>query len=178
MTDIIGYFQSLDIDRNKRWIVSSGKFEIYDPFIVVTIQGLGKLDSKLIVEDNKITKDGKPSNPFGDIGEHLTLSYLWVLGSYEVVRSLDQRARKDFTFFPTHAKNIKSLKIEFERLRMPLAKFEPADRFSATDNHIAYPVIHKELGVSWQVSENTYISRRKLSDNMLNLFEEIEDKVN
>jgi len=176
MTDIMNYIQSFDIDRNNRWIDASGKFEIYDPLIVVTIQGLGKLDAKLIVEDNKITKNGKPSNPFGDLGDHLTFSYLWVLGAYEVIRSLEEKARKDVTFFPAHRKELQNLKIEFTRIRIPLAKFEPATKFSATDSHIAYPAIHVELGVSWQVSEDTYISRRKLSDNMLNLFEIMEDK--
>jgi hypothetical protein len=171
MTNIMNYIESFDIERNKRWVHVSEKFSIFDPLIVITIQGLGKLDAKLIVEDNKITKQGNPSNPFGDLGDHLTFSYLWVLGTYEVIRSLEQKAREDNSFFPTHRTELQSLKVEFTRIRIPLAKFEPATKFSSTDSHVAYPTIHKEFGVSWQISENTYISRRKLSDNMLNQFE-------
>lgn len=170
---LITHAASFDIERNKRWVVSSHRLAVYDPFIVVTIQGLGKLDAKLIVEDENIVKHKKPSSPFGDVSDHITLSYLWVLGAYEVIRALDQRAREDKNFLPQFKKEVQELKFEFERIRIPLAKFESAKRFSETDRHIAYPGFHQELGTSWQVAENTWVNRRTLSDKMLSLFEVI-----
>jgi len=171
LPELIKYIQTLDIERNKRWVNVSGKFENFEPFMVITIQGLGKLDSQLVVEDEKIIKQGEPSNPTGDLGEHLTLSYLWVLGAYEVIRTLSQKMRDDPSLFPSQKNELYNLKVEFERIRIPLAKFEPAQKFATSDNHFATPGFHIELGVSWQVSKTDWVNRRTLSDNMLNLFE-------
>lgn len=172
--EIIRYVQSFDLERNARWVDASLKFLNFDEFFVMTIQGLGKLDSKLVVEDERITKHKQPSNPMGDVGDHLTLSYLWVLGAYEVIRSLCQRSQEDSTFFAKYRKDLLKLKVEFTRIRIPLAKFEPAKKFADTDSHVAYPGFHVVLGTSWQLSENVWINRRTLSDSMLTLFERMK----
>jgi hypothetical protein len=168
---IIKYISTFDIERYNRWVTSSSKIFASYPFIDITIQGLGKLDAKLIIEDENIVKRKEPSNPFGDVSEHFTLSNLWVLGAYEVIRTLDQRADKYANFFPEFKVEIKELKFKFARLRMPLAKFEPERHFTKTDSDVAYPGFHLELGASWQLAENAWINRRTLSDGMLSLFE-------
>lgn len=174
LSELIKYAQTFDIERNKRWIIVSGKFEGFEPFIVLTIQGLGKLDSKLVIEDEKIIKQGEPSNPTGGLVEHLTLSYLWVLGAYEVIRTLSQRTQENSYFFPSQKSELYNLKTEFERIRIPLAKFEPAKKFRKTDRHFATPGFHASLGVAWQISNDVWITRRTLSDNMLGLFEKLK----
>ena len=60
------------------------------------------------------------------------------------------------------------LKHRFERIRIPLAKMELARRHP-TDDPIAYPAINLELGVASQVAEDTFITRRELSDALLDL---------
>jgi hypothetical protein len=60
---------------------------------------------------------------------------------------------------------------KFERLRMPLAKFEAAGRHKKTDLKIAYPALNSQHGIAWQVSENTFISRGELADEFLALLE-------
>ena len=134
LVELIRYFQSFDAERNKRWVDASQKFDSYDIWIIPTIQG--------------------------DVGDHLTLSYLWVLGAYEIVRSLCQRAKEDPSFFPTYRKELQNLKVEFVRIRIPLAKFEPAKKFSATDSCFAYPGFHVELGASWYLKTYGSIAAR------------------
>lgn len=69
------------------------------------------------------------------------------------------------------------LKHEIERLRIPLAKFEPARRF-ATDSPIAYPALMgRDLGVAWHLGPDTFVSRRELSDALLSLVEDIRSRV-
>ena len=170
-TAVEEYMKSIDLDRNKRWIDVSTVIRVFDDFMMVTLQGLGKLDSRLVVEDASFIETGKPSNPFGDFSDHFTQSYLWVLGAYEIVRSLDQRAREDETFFPAHKQGLQQLKHSFERIRIPLAKFEASRRHKDTDSHIAYPGFNPASGVSWQVTADTWVDRRVLSDEMLELLE-------
>ena len=171
---LIEYANSFDTERNKRWVSVSHKLAAFDHFIVVTAQGLGKLDSKLLKEDEMLVQQRSTSNPFGDMSDHITMSYLWVLGTYEIIRSLDQRAKDDANFLPEIKERLQQLKWRFERLRIPLAKFEAAKKHSETDSHIAYPGINVELGIAWQVSEDTWITRRELSDSMLELLEDIK----
>jgi hypothetical protein len=55
---------------------------------------------------------------------------------------------------------------------------EPAKKHKNTDFSIAYPVPHKTLGVAWVISGTSYMSRREVSDDGLNLFEEINKHFN
>ncbi len=167
------YAKAIDIERNKRWVTVSPAVQKFDDFMVFTLQGIGRLDARLVVEDEHCLTTGKPSNPFGDLSDHITQSYLWVLGAYEIIRSLDQRAREDETFHPEHKEKLQRLKHLFERIRVPLAKFEAARKHRDTDYYIAYPFLNPETGISWQVAENTWVDRRVLSDAMLELLEGI-----
>ncbi|HDG1730732.1 TPA: hypothetical protein RSW70_003596 [Vibrio cholerae] len=169
------YMKSIDFERKKRWVDVSFVVRAFDDFMMFTLQGLGKLDARFIVEDASFLATGQSLNPFGDLSDHITQSYLWVLGAYEIVRSLDQRARQDDTFFPEQKDNLQSLKHKFERIRIPLAKFEAARRHKDTDSHIAYPGFNTATGVSWQVAADKWVDRRTLSDEMLELLEQMKE---
>jgi len=39
------------------------------------------------------------------------------------------------------------------------------------DSHIAYPGLHQEYGVAWQLNETTIVSRKELSDAFLEALE-------
>jgi hypothetical protein len=184
----IKYLDSSRDSRMLRWIEASRFLEIVEPFMIVVAQGLGRLDINLIRGDQQLEGQVKrqhssPATMSPDehsslsvnMMEQLTLSYLWVLGAYELVRSIDQRCRDNPPLLGNTA-NIKFAEIKhtFERLRVPLAKFEPSRRYKDTDSTIAWPVIHKKLGSSWKVATDVVISRRELSDNLLNLLEETQ----
>lgn len=170
---IIEYASSFDHDRNKRWVDVSHKFKPFNDFIIVTIQSLGKLDSRLIIEDKKLIETGKTSNLLGDLSEHNTQSYLWVLGAYEVLRSLAQSTNNRDSFIASYKERLVDIKRDFARIRIPLSKFEPAKDYSETDYCIAFPVIVAQKGSGWKTSENHWVSRSELSDKMLKLLEDI-----
>lgn len=169
---LLEYCNGFDAKRFKRWVDVSYQVSSGDVQVMVTIQGLGKLDSKLTKEDEYIVKNGHSSNPLKDLSDHLTLSYLWVLGAYELIRTINQRDRElhgndhDIT---TKSRGIKSI---FERVRVPLAKFEAARRYEDTDGKIAYPVLNTEVGVGWKLGENIFITRQYLSNSFLEYSEE------
>lgn len=146
--------------------------------MVLIAQGLGKLDSQLIEEDRIYcglsTELRNTETNAIKITDCLTLSYLWVLGGYELIRTISQRCHTDVSLLgEALAQRVTELKHDFERLRIPLAKMEPANRHRETDFPIAYPAFHREMGISWRVSEDMHISRQELANRLLALFEDI-----
>lgn len=168
-------------NRLERWVFASHGLGGIEPFMTLTLQGLGRLDCQLIPEDARFLSLTPESQATIDesarLTDRFTLSYLWVLGAYEIVRSLDQRCRADTAPLGGELnRRVNGFKHKIERLRIPLAKFEPARR-SATDSPIAYPAISRELGVAWQLAPDTFVSRRELSDELLSLVEDIRSNV-
>ncbi|WP_155996735.1 hypothetical protein [Thioalkalivibrio sp. ALJ3] len=168
------YQHGCDHERHQKWADAAFKLMSSDPWVMMTIQSLGVLDSKLIKEDEYILGNKRSSSPAGDLNEQITMSYLWVLGAYEVVRTLDQRARENRSSEDETRKSLQQLKRKFERIRMPLAKLEAARRYKDTDRQFAFPGINTDYGTVWHVGENVWITRRELSDSMLELMEKYE----
>lgn len=172
----------MDTNRLQRWINSSSGLAAIEDFMIVVAQGLGRLDVRLIEDDRKLCETIKLPLEQRDITdesvritEGFTISYLWVLGAYELVRAVNQRLVDNSGLFDEELKtNVNEVKLLFERLRIPLAKFEPSRRHRDTDDYIAYPIIHREIGVSWQLSQTVYMSRSELSEKLLDLLEKIK----
>lgn len=159
----------MDNDRYKRWVDASHKFARIEPFFTILIQNLGRVDSRLVWEDLaflKLTEEqmGTIESSVA-LTDRTTLSYLWVLGSYEFVRTLAQR----LAGLPLHEEVVR-VKHEFNRLRIPLAKFEAASR-SRDDSPIAYPAINFQDGTAWQLGSETFITRLELSNQLLDMVE-------
>ena len=121
--------------------------------MVEVVQGLRRLDTALTEADKIFLSDFEKNKTSLEeslkLSERITLSYLWVLGAYELVRTICQRIKEKGMVFPKDlANDFISIKVEFERLRIPLAKMEPARRHKDTDSHIAHPVIHPDRGIA------------------------------
>jgi hypothetical protein len=144
--------------------------------MVIPAQGLGWLDCQLIAEDARLAEAPpfEHARPMA-LNEQITLSYLWVLGGYELVRTIDQRHAADERLQSMSPK-LSQLKRTFARVRVPLAKFEPASRHRDTDTPFAWPARHPTLGSAWRVADNEFISRRELSNEMLDLLESMPGK--
>lgn len=89
----------IDQPRYAEWARLSHRAAGFETFIVIAIQGLGKLDAQLTARDAAFLKLPQAKRESievsGDLTERFTSSYLWVLGVYEIVRTLDQRCRED-----------------------------------------------------------------------------------
>jgi hypothetical protein len=107
------------------------------------------------------------------IHEHITLSYLWVLGAYEFIRTLcDRVSVDDLEKTPAEVREILlEVKRRFARVRMPLAKMEAASKHEDEDGPIAYPGMRHGVGVAWKLNANTLVPRRELSDALLESLE-------
>jgi hypothetical protein len=164
------------MNRIERWDRGSFATVRFEQVMCITIQSLGRIDDSLIEGDELFLADFE--NTRNSLSENLklhdrfTLSYLWVLGSYEVVRTICQRIEENRNGIPDEiVAKFKSLKNEFNRLRVPLAKMEAASAHKNTDTHFAYPAINTRVGIVWQVSPDVFITRRDLSDQLLETLE-------
>lgn len=95
--------------------------------MIPTIQGLGLLDCKLIPEDDRFELLSEVEQSRDEeilmLTERYMLSSLWIMGTYELVRTIDQRAREDNVFVVSAvAECVNYFKRELERIRIPLAK--------------------------------------------------------
>jgi len=162
--------------RFERWLKVSVGMARFEPHMMPLVQQLGRLDAQLIDADSRwieITRSQQATPEQGDdLHRHITQSYLWVLGAYELVRTLSQKMNAGVDSVPGNVREaFHGLKKRFARIRMPLAKMEAVSGFSEEDSHIAYPGIHQNRGVAWQLNPTTIISRRQLSDEMLGALE-------
>lgn len=163
-------------ERFDRWVKVSIGMARFEEYLVSLIQDMGQLDVHLCEADARIVKaDRAQLNAifdFDSIQSHRTQSYLWVLGAYEILRTLAQRIREGQGDEPSEVvMRINSARDRFARVRVPLAKFEPAGRHKATDNHVAYPGIDFKYGIAWALNESEVISRQELSDAFLKALE-------
>jgi len=170
------------MNRHERWTKASQGAEKIAGFASIQVQMLGRLDIELIEEDESKRSILNPEDR-GSIAQdksllfmrHCTLSYLWVLGGYEIIRTVAERSQKGLIADSNLLERISDTKNSFSRLRIPLAKFVAEDRHKNTDYPFAWPSTHNTLGVSWKISDNLFISRRQLSDDLLFVLETIAD---
>src|SRR5215467_14557703 len=167
-------------DRLQRWIDASFATGAVESFMVPLVQGLGRFDCRLIREDARFAALNREQSPSLDestrLSDRFTLSYFWVLAAYELVRTLDQRWRTGAATLPDEfGSGVTALKRRMERLRIPLAEMETPRRFT-TDNPIAYPTISRDFGVAWHIAQDMYITRRELSDQLLDLLADLKKR--
>jgi hypothetical protein len=163
--------------RNIGWRDASYSVSGLVPDTLYVVQQLGSIDLKLIVFDNLLRSSEGRRQIEGEALElnfHITLSYLWVLGLYEIVRTVSQRIRETPGLVePAIRREIDEFKLRVERLRVPLAKMEPARRHESTDFDHPVFAVHSEFGTAWFLTREHAVSRRELSDEFLRIFRDL-----
>lgn len=165
----------MDDDRYNRWKRASFALITSEPFLAQTVQALGKIDASLYEKDARYREirarnDAAPGE-WEQLTDSVTLAYLWVLGAYEVVRTIDQRLREGDPGNTGKDSQSKAVKRSFGRVRVPLAKLEAASGHKSTDTGFAYPTLNATHGLGWTVADGVVISRGELSTQFLEFLE-------
>lgn len=164
-------------DRLERWCDASHSLAQFEHPLAVIAQQLGRMDCELDAEWARYSGlDEKQREADGEIqafNRILTHSYLWVLGAYELVRTMESLAKLLGDESADRRQQIQAVKQDFARLRMPLAKLEPASSHE-TDYAIALPHWYPDRGIAWAVADGVYISRADLADDLLALLEALD----
>jgi hypothetical protein len=163
--------------RYKRWSYASHGLAKFEVFAIIDAQEIGRLDCKCIEEDNRICSglgnDSEREKNLMRDNDHFLFSKLWVLAAYELIRVIRVRCQKIPVYLSKDlGSKIEILESKFLRLRVPLAKKEP-EKYHKNDAGIAYPTIHPQYGFGWFVAKDLVVTRRELSDELLQILEEI-----
>jgi hypothetical protein len=168
---------SANDQRAREWENKSLNLIWIDGRLPAVVRALGRLDSFLRREDRKAVEDSDCDDipNFNLIEDYLTLSQLWIFGAFELLRSLDQKLKTEIPNTSANAcKRTHDLKLRFARIRMPLAKLEPASSVRHTDEvpkGAGVLANAKEKGWFWQLNSTTYIWRRDLANELLSLLD-------
>jgi hypothetical protein len=159
----------IDQPRYAEWVRLSHRAARFEKFMTSAIQGLGKLDAVLSAKDTaylQLPQQERESIERSiELTERFTESYLWVLGAYEIIRTMDQRVRENAGLVnEATCQLIRDAKHKFERVRVPLAKFEAARCHSDTDSSVAFPALNPQHGIAWCVADDVFVTRRELSE--------------
>lgn len=169
----------MTLDRYTRWVRASHALARIEQSLPSTVQWLGRLDVQHIQEDQRyldLSEQLKATDvEIRRFSDHYTMSYLWVLESYKVLRAIYKQGRSTAELLPSAVcQLIRDTEQLFERVRIPLAKLKTAGKNKTADSHIFSPALNRELGIGWQVSPDAFITRRELSDAFLNVVERIQ----
>jgi hypothetical protein len=168
-----------DHERYKRWVDCSCVVGNFNDDVTIFIQGLGRIDSKLVQIDRKqvdsyVNQTGMNALASIIYNDAIFLSRLWVFGGYELVRTLSAKPHNTL-WSKDELANINRVKMIFSRIRMQLAKYEPQGKNHGKhhlgDYDIAQSILDTKLGTAWKINDNEWITRRSLADELLALFE-------
>lgn len=166
----------MNTPRHSRWLIAATAALLIKPEVHATVRMLGKIDAELHdknTEFRELRSDiaSVTANQWERIHDSAALSHLWILGAYEVVRTLNQSMSAATSFPKEVTARCRELKHTFERIRMPLAKFESPNRHHQTDYGVAYPALSETFGLGWKVTDNNFISRDQLGIELLEFLE-------
>lgn len=157
----------MDTNRWSEWINSSFCLAQIEPFMIIDAQGLGMLDAELVEEYANLNAKYQSEQDLLKRNRHFVVSRLWVIGAYELVRSIDERIEKinDRIGDETRKKLAETL-TNFTKLRIPLAKFQTSGK---KERQIARPIWFPSMGVGWKLENDLIFSRKNLGDSLLEL---------
>jgi hypothetical protein len=165
-------------ERKPLWINLAHSLKMIDITLVRYVQGLGKLDGKLAIDEERFKKyftENPDVQKVDNVQEwaemrtnksdQIILSQLWVLGCYEAIRTIDQFLRETkVDNFLNSSEMFKNAKHFYERVRIPLAKLEPSKVSKGKDNNIAIPGYSESASMIWKINNEEYIAREDLAN--------------
>jgi hypothetical protein len=96
-----------------------------------------------------------------------------VLGVYELFRMADQKIKENPEIANENASTqINKAKTEFSRIRVPLAKLEPSNKFKKSDYSLPQLGANKEQ-LGWKINDTEIIYYRNLSNLAIYTFDQL-----
>jgi len=169
------YIPKFNSERYEEWVKCSIGWLIFEESegtLTTKLQGLGIIDAELY-DINKVDIKQELNNDL-TVFDHVNIkSYLWILGIYEFFRMFDQKLRENPTLVDDEIiKLTNKVKKEFARIRVPLAKMEPANKYKKTD--FAIPKLGaNNIQIGWRINENEVIWYRDLSNLAINVLNQM-----
>ncbi len=172
----------MDKNRYSKWIENSLNLRWIDFLLVDNAQGLGILDVELIEEFPNLKINSSLEADRLKKLRHITISELWMIGAYELVRLIDRIAnRYNSMIQDVTKKEIKQTLGIFTQIRIPCIKFEKPGKEHTLYSQIADSFLDQVNGVGWKIypaivkekrvkeRQTKLIYRKELGDILLKL---------
>lgn len=144
----------MDKKRYSEWLNASFGIQYIEMLLLPEVQGLGILDIELLEELPELKIGSQLEDDLPKIARHIMLSKLWVIGTYETIRVIKKMTEnKDILKKPIIETIEKALRL-FEKIRVPLAKFEKKGGKERIYSGIADSFIDPLKGAGWNVYEH------------------------
>jgi hypothetical protein len=157
----------MDKERLSQWQVPMILVQNVNKLMYEVVKGLARFDAKLAEEDRWVASlpdhSERTADDYDRLEDHFTMSQLWVMGAYELIRTFRQQLQK--SKHPQLAM-YRELVDKFARVRVPLAKLEAARGFQG-GHSIARPGFVVGKGVGWTVRDDEFIRREELADELI-----------
>jgi hypothetical protein len=162
--------------RVERWIAASNSVTIMSlhrppHFLPVLIQQLACIDRRLIENDvarQELSRETQRSPTETERAfEQLAMSSLWVLGGFQLVYIVEKRIDDRGAAFNGIKGHVRTVKLDFNRLREPFAKGQPRNG----DFPSPFYGVTISGSTGWAVSQSKLVSRLELSEQLLALLE-------
>ncbi len=170
-------------ERYSMWVKSSFNLQFVELLLLSQVQGLGKIDVELIEEFPQLKLESKNEEDRITKNRYVTLSELWVMGAYELLRVLNQILKANNGVDENSKAKVKEAFILFQEIRVPLVKFEKTEKERTKRrlySQITWPFFDKEKGIGWTLNDGSgnpkKICRKDLSDKLLETLEGIKIK--
>jgi len=173
-------------DRHSEWMDNSLGLMHIEMLIVGNAQGLGILDVELIKEFPELKINSKLDEDRERKLRHITLSELWIMGAYELIRLINEImndivARPSHIFNEATIKQIKETKKIFTEVRVPLVKFQKRHDKNLYSG-VSTPYFDSVKGMGWRIHfmkkegiETKIFYRKDLGDSLLELLKKLKE---
>ena len=111
---------------------------------------------------------------------HITLSELWVMGAYELIRLIDEINKKRSFLKENPKEKLKKTLSTFTKVRTPLTKFQKEGEKRLYSKISTKNLFDSEKGVGWNFydgKKKEIFYRKDLGDLFLELLKEIKNDV-
>ena len=172
----------MDKNRHDEWMNNSLGLMHVDMLIVGNAQGLGILDVELIKEFPELKINSKLDEDREKKLRHITLSELWIMGGYELIRFINERLPEPTDIFNEDTiEKIKETKRIFTEVRVPLVKFKAKNK-NESYSGVAIPNFDSIKGMGWKIHfskregvETKIFYRKDLGDSFLELLKQLKE---
>lgn len=173
-------------DRHKEWLSNTGGISQIDMILLNDALGLGDLDSELVREFPELKINSNLEEDQIRVFRHITISRLWVLGAYELIRTINEiTSRKKNEINPEVIRKIKDNLRLFGKIRVPLVKLEKEGQHGQLFSGVASKRELDEFkGLGWRIvskgKKNLEVEtfyRKDLGDSLLDLFKTLNKNI-
>lgn len=170
----------METDRKSKWIDNSIGLMHIEMLLVGNAQGLGILDVELIEEFPKLKINSQLDEDRLRKLRHITLSELWVMGAYELVRLINDINKKRNFLKENAREELKIVLTNFTNIRIPLTKFQKQGEKRLYSKIATKNLFDSDKGIGWSLydgKEKEVVYRRDLGDLLLKLLDAIKNDV-